>query len=136
MALFDTNVLVDIGGGGGRRLQAAARNVFAAKQAAGDALATSRINEAELRVGVARARDRAVELQRVEAVLRRLTILDFDATCAARLGEIKGKLMDLGRPSGDLDLLIAAVALVYGQTLVTRNPKHFADVPGLAVESY
>jgi predicted nucleic acid-binding protein len=44
--------------------------------------------------------------------------------------------MSIGRPAGDMDTLIAAIALAHGQRLVTRNPKHFADVPGLIVESY
>jgi predicted nucleic acid-binding protein len=33
-------------------------------------------------------------------------------------------------------VLIAATVLEAGEYLVTRNPAHFADIPGLAVESY
>jgi predicted nucleic acid-binding protein len=36
----------------------------------------------------------------------------------------------------DMDVLIAAVALVHGERIVTRNTRHFEAIPGLAVESY
>jgi predicted nucleic acid-binding protein len=32
---------------------------------------------------------------------------------------------------GDIDLLIAATALVHGDTLLTRNVRHFQRIPGL-----
>jgi predicted nucleic acid-binding protein len=42
-----------------------------------------------------------------------------------------------GASIGDMDALIAATTLAAGQgLLVTRNPSHFANVPGLEVEDY
>jgi predicted nucleic acid-binding protein len=41
-----------------------------------------------------------------------------------------------GRPVGDADLLIAAIAQTNGCSLQTRNPKRFRDVPGLTIEVY
>jgi predicted nucleic acid-binding protein len=35
-----------------------------------------------------------------------------------------------------MDVLIAAVAMANGQELITRNPRHFADIPGLVVATY
>jgi len=35
---------------------------------------------------------------------------------------------------GDLDLLIASIALSNRQALLTRNKKHFERVPGLELE--
>jgi predicted nucleic acid-binding protein len=35
-----------------------------------------------------------------------------------------------------LDLIVAAVAAGTGFSLLTRNPRHFADIPGLVIESY
>jgi predicted nucleic acid-binding protein len=35
-----------------------------------------------------------------------------------------------------MDVLIAAVAMIQNQKVVTRNSEHFARIPGLQVESY
>jgi predicted nucleic acid-binding protein len=43
---------------------------------------------------------------------------------------------ELGRPAGDMDVLIAATALTAGQVLVSDNASHFADIPELLVETY
>jgi predicted nucleic acid-binding protein len=102
----------------------------------GHSLVTSRINEAEFRVGPELSREPAQELVRVERVLGGVVILEFDAQAALRYARIKAHLLRRGRPAGDCDMLIAAVAIANGQLLLTRNPKHFVDVPGLELSSY
>ena len=42
------------------------------------------------------------------------------------------KLKKIGRP----DLLIACIALANNATLVTRNLRHFRQVPGLQLENW
>ena len=37
---------------------------------------------------------------------------------------------------GRADLLIACIALAHGETLVTRNVRHFKQVPGLTIENW
>ena len=62
------------------------------------------------------------------------TVLPINAAAAAefdRLRENK-KLKKIGRA----DLLIACIALANRATLVTRNLKHFRQVPGLQVENW
>ena len=103
---------------------------------AGEAICTARVSEAELRVGPHRSPDPVAELLRTERVLAGCTILEFDATAARIFAEVKAHLLNIGRPVGDMDVQIAAVALAGSQPLVTRNARHFADVPGLRVESY
>ncbi len=136
MALLDTNVLVDMSQGrrtdAGRRAEAFLHRCLVA----GQVLATSRINEAEFRVGAARARDRVAEGLKVEAVLSSLVIVEFDGAAAKQFANIKAHLFSIGRPNGDMDTLIAAIALCGGHTLVTRNVKHFHDVPGLSLDTY
>ena len=136
MALLDTSVPVDLTrsarSADGRRAQAVLIDLVGR----GESIFTSRLSDAELRVGPHRAPDPAAELVRVEGALRRCRILEFDARAAARFAEVKAHLLSLGRPPGDMDVQIAAVALVHAQTLLTRNAKHFADVPGLAVRTY
>jgi tRNA(fMet)-specific endonuclease VapC len=45
-------------------------------------------------------------------------------------------LADRGTPIGEFDVLIAAHAVTLRCTLVTNNVRHFARVPGLAVENW
>ena len=61
-------------------------------------------------------------------------IIPFDAAAAAEFDRLKDnkKLKKIGRA----DLLIACIALAQRATLVTRNLKHFRQVPGLQVENW
>jgi len=72
----------------------------------------------------------------VEQILARFIILEFDAAATLRYAVIKSTTLKAGRTIGDCDAMIASVALVHGQLLVTRNPRHFIRIPGLFVRSY
>jgi tRNA(fMet)-specific endonuclease VapC len=73
-------------------------------------------------------------LDQSEADLRKLPVVAVDAAAAARFDELrkKTKLRKIGRA----DLLIACIALANKSTFVTRNLKHFRQVPGLKVENW
>ena len=133
--MLDTNVLIDLGDprrAGHQMAVALSRNVIRN----GEPLCTTRINIAELRVGLERAADRAREEQRFERATAALVLLEFDEAAAEHFGRVEAYLYSLGRPVGDMDALIAAICLTHGQRIITRNGKHFADVPGLVVEGY
>jgi len=136
VAMLDTTALID----SIRRTQSPNRlRLEATTQrllATGEALCTSRINEAEFRVGQFRAKDPVGESVKIERLLRSLVILEFDAAAALRFARVQAHLLNIGRPAGDADVFIAAVALANGQRLVTRNPAHFANAPGLVIEAY
>lgn len=63
-----------------------------------------------------------------------LDVVPFDSAAAAEFDKLRSnkKLKKIGRP----DLLIASIALARGATLVTRNRRHFQQVPGLKVENW
>ena len=136
MACLDTSFLLDAAGRGGRQLRTRAREKLAALIEAGEVLTTTRFNVAELWVGVERTRDQPGELVRVETMLEPLIVLDFDDSSARVFGRITAFLHDHGSPRGDMDVLIASVALVHGEQVVTRNVRHFAGIPDLVVETY
>lgn len=75
-------------------------------------------------------------MQAVDIVLSPLVVLDFDESAAMTFGRITAYLQARGAPRGDMDVLIASVALVHGEQIVTRNTKHFEGIPGLIVETY
>ena len=53
-----------------------------------------------------------------------------------KFGELQAALFDAGKPAPEMDLLIAATALVHDLTLVTHNVRDFANVPGLMVQDW
>ncbi len=136
MACLDTSVLIDLMAPGARPARRKLARLLRRLVADGERLSTTRFTVAELWVGVCRSRDPSGEQVAVEAALADLEILEFDEPASRVFGELTAYLQALGRPAGDMDVLIASVALVNGQTLVTRNVKHFLDLPGLSVAGY
>ena len=136
MAMLDTTALIDLSRSERSPLRSRVAAVLRQLLDAGEDLHTSRINEAEFRVGGFRAKNRQQETRTIERVLDGFPVLEFDAVAALCFARVKAHLLDHGRPTGDADLLIAAIALANGQSIVTRNAAHFAQIPGLAVAAY
>ena len=91
------------------------------------------IVEYELRYGILRLPQEAASprLAALAALLRPMQVLSFDSECAAHAAHIRAELEASGMPIGPHDTLIAATALRHQATLVTRNVREFARVPGL-----
>jgi tRNA(fMet)-specific endonuclease VapC len=100
-----------------------------------DAIYTSSITAGELAYGAARA-DRPRLMERVEAVLDALPIVSFDAAAASVYGRLRAELEAAGRSLAEADLRIASTAMAHDLVVVTGNARHFAGVPGLAVENW
>ena len=73
-------------------------------------------------------------LVRSDHELATLTIVPVDSVAAGEFDKLRAnkKLKNIGRR----DLLIACIALARQATIVTRNTKHFRQVPGLNVENW
>jgi tRNA(fMet)-specific endonuclease VapC len=136
MACLDTSFLIDLIRSGASARRRRATDKLRDLLARGEGLTTSRFNVAELLVGVYRSNDPERELRNVEALLQNLMVLEFGPESARLFAQITALLQQVGRPAGDMDVLIAATALVAGESLVTANPTHFQCIPGLAVEPY
>jgi tRNA(fMet)-specific endonuclease VapC len=65
-----------------------------------------------------------------------LTILPYDQAAASRHAQFRAQLEANGISSGPADGQIAAIALLHGLTVVTRNVRHFKVFPDLAVENW
>jgi predicted nucleic acid-binding protein len=63
-------------------------------------------------------------------------ILFPDVEVSWEASRIARRLAAEGRPIGDHDAWIAAIAIRYQRSVVTRNVRHFSRMPGLKVESY
>lgn len=105
--------------------------------AKGDVTAfTTTINAVEIWKGIYRAsgEKQKEEAAKVRWLLDSLELLTLDYESSRLAGELDAKMR--ANTIGDLDLLIASIALANGETLVTKNIKHFKRVPGLKVESW
>jgi tRNA(fMet)-specific endonuclease VapC len=60
----------------------------------------------------------------------------FDERAAEEYGKLRAHLTALGQLIGPNDLMIAAIALANGLTLVTHNTAEFSRVPGLPLEDW
>jgi len=76
------------------------------------------------------------KLKRAEAELRAFEIIPYTYEVAYKAAEVDAMLVKKGRVLSFPDVAIAATALHHNLILVTRNVKHFQDIPGLKVESY
>jgi toxin FitB len=90
------------------------------------------ITVAEIRFGVAAlpkgARQRRLEeaAERVFAALGGSRILPFDEPASAAFAKIAAARRASGQPISQFDAMIAAVCMVHGATLLTRNVRDFA----------
>ncbi len=73
-------------------------------------------------------------LVRTEELLAQMLIAPFDETAAVEFDRLRAarRLRKIGRA----DLLIASIALAHRATLVTRNVRHFQQIPGLTVTNW
>jgi len=100
---------------------------------ADDDIAISIIIYMEVYEGVRRsARAREVE-RKLDAFLTTVPLLPFSTAVARRCARLRAELRRQGKRvnARALDLLIAATALEHNLTLVTRNVKDYADIPGI-----
>ena len=65
-----------------------------------------------------------------------IPVFEFDRNASEEFGKIQGELKLMGRPTGDLDALIAAVARSRDDILVTNNTRHFINIPNLQLENW
>ncbi|OBX18430.1 twitching motility protein PilT [Erythrobacter sp. QSSC1-22B] len=96
-------------------------------------LSVSTITVAELRVGSRSSADPKNDERRLDLFLAGIEVEAFDSVAASSYGQIMQHL-EMKRRS--FDRLIAAHALALDRTLVTNNPRDFADIPGLATENW
>ena len=78
-----------------------------------------------------RAKDNLEKLYQFVEVVQ---VVPFDIESARIFGSIKSKLRNIGKHTGEVDVLIAATAMAHKATLVTANRKHFENIEGLKVE--
>jgi len=65
-----------------------------------------------------------------------MPILEFDLQAALEFGKIQAELRKIGKPTGELDAMIAAVARSRQLILVSDNIRHFENIANLQAEDW
>ncbi len=99
-------------------------------------IAVATVVWAKLLHGARKYGDPADREARVENTLRPFHCLPFDLDAARHYARIRDDLERRGQLIGGNDLMIAAIALTHGLTVVTNNVSEFSRVPGLRVEDW
>lgn len=127
MYLLDTNTCIDFALGRSAALFDRVDAAFAR------GLSISTITLAELRVGARTAGAENKDEERLDLLIRVLTVRPFDEAAAEDYGRL---VRQVGVKRRNFDRLIAAHARSRGLIVVTRNGRDFSDVPGLVVENW
>lgn len=135
MACLDTTMLIDLASRS-TRLRKRAFTKLNELVRRDETLVTTRFSLAELYVGVARSDNPGAEEKAVQTLIADFGILEFHDKAAWLFGRLTAHLLDIGQPAGDMDVLIAATAMAEGHSLISRDVRHFANIPELTVESY
>ena len=99
-------------------------------------ITTTPINASELFKGAYLSERIDDNLKAVRGILNKLELLDFTLEAAAYYGEIYSELKERGELIGDIDILVASIALANNEKLITRNIKHYNRIRGLEIESW
>ena len=131
--LLDTNAFVD-------HLRRGAKSRVTAKLLAAptNTVYISSIVLAELFFGAIRSGPAKEPGNRamIAGLMAQFPTIPFDDLAADEYSKIRAYLTATGKLIGPNDMLIAAVALANGMTLVTHNISEFSRVPGLVIEDW
>ena len=103
-----------------------------------ESLAVANITKGELYFGAYNSIQVKNNLERIQAFFTTPApqILPLDEKVMEIFGQLKAELRRKGQLIGDIDLLIAGVAISNNLTLVTNNTKHFERIPNISLENW
>jgi predicted nucleic acid-binding protein len=129
--LADTSFLIDLMVGDKAAVERA-REI----EAKGTPLIVSAPTVFELYVGIFLSRKAEEGKARVLVVLESLPFLPLDVESSKAGGRIYGEKKRMGSTVDPEDAMVAGIARVHGEKVLTRNLKHFQGIEGVNVESY
>jgi tRNA(fMet)-specific endonuclease VapC len=131
MVCLDTSFLVDL-----LRRDEKALLELEKLESAGERISTTPISVSELFQGAYASRNSEEQIEKLREVMKRVELLDFSMESCERYGKLANELRSLGRKIGDLDTLIASLALSQNESVLTANVRHFNKIPDLIVRTW
>lgn len=125
---LDTDVLIDF-------MDGEAETVKKVKDLLNYAtLSTTTLTLCELYRGVYLKKDSENESKRVDIVKNNFIIFTLDENSAKVFGIKNKELSIIGKLTQEIDLIIASICIHNNLILITKNKKHFENIPELKVE--
>jgi len=90
----------------------------------------------ELQVGIAKSNSPEKRRSQLDELLTVVCVLPFTEHETAITAQLRASLEKAGTPIGQLDMMIAGIALANQATLVTHNTKEFSRIGGLRLEDW
>ena len=129
MACLDTNIIIDL-----LKNEKGTVKKIKELEERGVELSTTTINSFELFKGSLRSNQKEATKILLE-LLNNLKILSFNFKASEKAAEIFEELRIKGEAIDALDLMIASIAIVNNETLMTKNTKHFERMRELKIEA-
>jgi tRNA(fMet)-specific endonuclease VapC len=126
--VIDTDLLIDL-----LRKQKQATEFITKLEEKNYLLATTAVNIFELHHGAHKSVESEKNIQAIQVLISRLSILPFTSKAAQKAGHIYAQLERQGQPIGLRDTFIAAIALTRECSLATRNQAHFSKISDLEI---
>ena len=101
----------------------------------GESMNTTSINVFELFEGALIMQDQNKTIK-IEKLINSFNSYNFDNYAARVAASISSELKKTGQTIDFPDIAIAAMSIRYGESLVTRNTKHFSRIKGLKIEKW
>lgn len=102
----------------------------------GDRIGTCEPVVAEMYFGLEFSSSKELNIQRLKIALRELRSWPFDRAAAEEYGRVSAELERIGRKMQTIDMMIAAIALSMGDTVVISSDSDMLAIPGLPVENW
>lgn len=96
-----------------------------------ESMSISVVSYGELVYGAEKSKSVEKNLKTVNEIKSIFPLVDITSDIMDSFGKIKAFVQKIGKPSDDMDLLIAATAITNEMMLVTHNIKHFENIPNL-----
>ena len=127
--ILDTSFIIDV-------LRGSQNAVKKLEKLANTNIAVTTPSIVELFSGLAQCSNTQKELEKIKDILGEQVCLPLDAGSAVQAGLVHGFLIRDSQEIGEVDAMIAGIALQNQIPVLTRNVKHFSRVRGLKVETY
>ena len=130
MVVLDTDILVAF-----LRNNTEAVEFVTELQKKNESLSTTTINAFELFEGALISTNKD-NVKKVEDVLGSIGSYSFNGPASWKAAEISSELIKKGEPLDFQDIAIASIAISHGESIVTRNVRHFGRIRGLKIEKW